>query len=318
MSDELTRSDHWRQQYRKKRYLKHAKKSDLDRRAGDLLTNIVTLTPSGQVGAHCQGGNDVWLERWTHVQEEFALRFGPYPAGFSKDIADAAQLPVPTYPDVPPGAALLANLKIAPGSCLLWFNRFEHVEDALTNGRLRIAPASSYGDPSLNMAVHDNELRFEAVAPSGSLEVAVLDPLGGEPIPLGFDGELKLTHTLHSDYYVYCLSTAAEHRLFDDFGANACLLIREPREFIARLKLAAKEVLSDWRIGGGPVVYVDPYFTDWSKLHIPLTKHFRFSYQWEYRLYWMHEAPQTVLEPVFVELSSLSDIAAMVQLPPRP
>ncbi len=134
------------------------------------------------------------------------------------------------------------------------------------------------------MAVHDSELRFETVAPSQSLEVAVLDPAGGEPIPLEFDGELKLTHTLQSNYYVNCLSTAAEHRLFDDFEENACLVIREPREFIARLKLAAKEVLSEWKIGSGPVVYVDPYFTDWSQLHIPMTKHFRFSYQWEYRL----------------------------------
>src|SRR6266550_5164011 len=58
------------------------------------------------------GEGERWLQLWTHVLEEFALRFGPYPAGFAKEVSATLQAPKTTFPAVPAGYKALSRLDL--------------------------------------------------------------------------------------------------------------------------------------------------------------------------------------------------------------
>lgn len=310
----VSRSEVWRREYRSQRYLEHLAKDELDRRAADVMTNLLGLTPEGKMGLKdATGVGERWHVLWTQVLEEFALRFGPYPAGFTKATSATLQPPRATFPAIPPGYEALGRLGLKPGEILLKFGKKEHLQPAFERGILRIAPASIYNDSSLNAAVKDDELSFEIITPPTMFRMEILDPAEGQPIPVQPASNLRVKHTLTTNYYVFCLSTAADHRLFGDFEANACLVVRNPREFLSRLVNAAKVRLPGWRSGGGSVEYLDPLMRH-RDLHIPLVKHFRYAYQWEYRVYWLPDAPQAKIEPVFVELGALNDIGELVVL----
>ena len=311
----LPRHEVWRQEYRSRRYLEHLSKPDLDRRAADIVTNLLTLTPEGQIGLReAPGLGERWMIVWTHVLEEFALRLGEDRAGFAKETLATLQAPKPTFPRIPAGYLALNKLGLEPGRMLLKFGKQEHLKPALERGVLRLTPASLYRDPSLNAAVRDDELSFTTIAHPSTFTLEVLDPAGGPPIPVQPAGNLRVRHTLPTNYYVVCFSSVADHRLFDDFEATACLVIRNPREFLIRLVAAARTRLPRWHAGGGPVQYLDPLLTRHGDLHIPLVKHFRYAYQWEYRVYWLPDVPQDNLEPVLVELGPLHDIGELVVL----
>lgn len=122
---------------------------------------------------------------------------------------------------------------------------------------------------------------------------------------------------MRSDYFVYCMTHAAAHRLFDDFGYDACVAITRPREFLQRLIAAVKTALPDWHVGSGRVKYEDPHFVSARDLRIPMTKHFRYAYQREYRVFWVPQEPRKNLNPFFVELGSIEDCASLIILPPK-
>jgi hypothetical protein len=258
--------------------------AELNRRAADLISNILTLTPQGQIGClQIEGGGTEWMRKVTHVFEEFQLRFGPYPGGFSKETLEALQAPKPTFPDVPPGWRALSAAGLEKGRCLLKFGKRSHMEAMVGAGTIRIAPASVYKDPSLNAAVHDDELSFERIAPPGA-GLNVSRTPGGPFAPVGGIFDLRVQETIPTDYLVYCLTHAADHRLFDDFEADACVAITNPKEFLQRLTSAVKTALPEWSPGAGRVRYVDPHGDLTGELWIPLTKHFRYSYQSELRI----------------------------------
>lgn len=68
----------WSKQYRQERYMEHLAIEELQQRAGDLMINGLELTPEGtNAFVQLEGpGVDLW-RKWTHVCDEFQLRFGP-------------------------------------------------------------------------------------------------------------------------------------------------------------------------------------------------------------------------------------------------
>jgi hypothetical protein len=306
----------WRREYRAKRYMATLTVEELNRRGADLITNIVTLTPAGQIG--CQdipdGDGQDWWRKWTHVCDEFQTRFGPYPNGFSRELVTAARTPNATFPEVPPAYTELMAVNLQPGRFLLRFGRAGRMEAMLRTGSIQISPASSYKDPSLNAAVHDDELSFESIAQPG-VQVRVSLTPDGPWHPVGGLKEFRHKSTMRTDYFVYCMTHTAAHRLFDDFDYDACLAITEPKEFVERLIAAVKETLPGWGVGGGSVKYADPHFAYANSLAIPMTKHFRYAYQREFRMYWLPPEPRNDLKPFLVELGSLEDCANLIVLP---
>ncbi|MEP1584240.1 MAG: hypothetical protein ABJK18_16990, partial [Marinobacter sp.] len=84
MNGVMTRNEFWRLSYRRDRYLEFLSQDELEARACDVMGNMTFLSAKGQIGlrAFAEGG-EYWMRLWTHTLEEFVLRYGPYPNGFT-------------------------------------------------------------------------------------------------------------------------------------------------------------------------------------------------------------------------------------------
>lgn len=89
----MSRQVAWRRQYDGRRYARHLSHDELIQRIGDVFWNLFHLTPEGEVafGSFTESGaftdrSAVWSEKFMHVMEELQLRYGPYPAGLTRDV----------------------------------------------------------------------------------------------------------------------------------------------------------------------------------------------------------------------------------------
>jgi len=62
----------------------------------------------------------------------------------------------------------------------------------------------------------------------------------------------------YSGFLMLCVAGGYQLRLFDDFDANACLVITDSIRFLSRLKEAVGEAQPGWHSGNALVQYVDP------------------------------------------------------------
>lgn len=256
-----------------------------------------------------------WRARLIHLLEEFSLRPGSYPNGIDDELASDIKFPDPRSTRINRASLAVDRQALARGSYLVKYGQKEHLAEMLHKGLVRIAPASSYAAFEENDAIMDTELKFTFSLYNPSLKLI------GEHITLPADatvnkrflGTAHLDQTLREDYYLFCLSASYDPRLFDDFQANACMIIGSPHEFRARLmqRVAAKVDSAGW--GFAPVTYVDPFSIPNSKLRAALRKHHRFAYQDEVRAAWlMRKGSGKDLDAKFVEIGSLSDIAQVI------
>ena len=312
MSGVIPRSELWRRQYRGRRYLKDVRREELAERLRDVMRNIATLNKDGRIGVKpIDEMTDYWWSRFAHIHEEFLLRGEGPPDGF----LDFTVVPKPTYPDPPP-AAKATKSYTPPSSFLIKYGRREHILPMVDAGRIRIAPASYYGDPSLNHAIHDDEMSFSYVIPKDEVKsLTVKNNETGEEHVLNLASNLKLGWRASTDYYVYCLSGSLALRHFDDFDYDAGLLLKEPDSFLNRLSVAVKTQLPGWRVYTDRVTYRDPFDNPETKLDVYFSKSFKFAYQDEYRVVWLPPAKlETPLQPIFVELGSLRDEADLIEI----
>ena len=104
-------------------------------------------------------------------------------------------------------------------------------------------------------------------------------------------GDFSFLNSTNSDKtFVYCLSTLHEERLYDDFSCDACIEILEPAEFIRRVRIAVKRLISIDPAGliCRPVHYYAANKPSKSDIKNPkelvFLKDEQYSYQREYRM----------------------------------
>jgi hypothetical protein len=261
--------------------MEHLTGPELEQRFRDIFVNHLVLTTDAKLGlVEISKGGAYWIELWTHVLEEYGLRCQPLPVPDMREgSASKIGVPDPRLPLATKAAAAVKERNLQPGSYLVKYSKSCFLEPMLEYGRIRIAPASSYKDSSLNLAIRDNELEFSVNPNPREITLHIFSGKGGK-----YKGPVKpLTYSMtaksKTDYYVYCLSTRLTPRLFLDFEADACIVIINPEEF-------------------------DPF--TW--------KHFRYSYQGEFRLVWLPETPQTNIECVHLKIDSLKDLCFLISL----
>ena len=103
--------------------------------------------------------------------------------------------------------------------------------------------------------------------------------------------------------------------MFGDFDADSCLVIQRPAEFIGLLNHAFKDKMSGWTCQAKLVNYVDPFNTKGFRPELYFGKHFRYTYQKEYRDVWLPPTSETTLKPVFVELGNLHEYCELISAP---
>ncbi|MES1155122.1 MAG: hypothetical protein ABUL48_01705, partial [Pseudorhodoplanes sp.] len=181
---------------------------------------------------------------------------------------------------------------------------------------LRIQSASYFRQPDHNGAIRDDELALDLalVLSRDDILKTVINP---QDVPADApDQRVDIKFQAQSDYWLYCLTTSVEPRLFVDFQAEACVVIHDRERFSQMLMDASRNDLSDTRFLSGPAIYVDPLLPNRADVSMPLqlAKHFGYSYQYEYRFCWIPNSPRDQLLHHDIKVGSLEDIAELIVL----
>jgi hypothetical protein len=296
-----TRQEVWEAAYLTDPYMRRLTNKELDQRAADIFSNFGRLTLDGKLG--CPNSREAagaeWIVRLSNLFQEYNLRGAPFPAGLTADAA----FPHPSNPKAKAAARTVRDRALEPGIRLFKYGRLEHLRAMVERGELRISPASSYNDPSLNHAMQDDELTFVLHPDFSRLTMTVYDQHSEEPKRTIRPIDGKITKRSTTNFYVYCLAETLAPRLFVDFEADACLIIHNPTVFIDRLCSALQDRLPGWRVGVVPVQYVDPLLAAIDAVSVLTCKHLRFSYQHEKRIVALPPSDRTALDvihPLFV------------------
>ena len=289
------------------RYLSHLSKEKLLDRGNDIFRNIFQLNDKGQITLENEESIAAyWMDLWSEFLQECLMRgitekdMGPTVAG---------QSPFKGKDPRPKSIGQrLKDVDIPTSPYLVKYGKREHLDKLHKEGILRIAPASEFDDPSMNTAQKDNEqsIQFEIDVTS----VPVMGP-GAEKntkrhIPLSMD--------LNTNYYVTCLSEGLRHRLFIDFDADACLVIKDPDVFKDLVISALSAELTGFQFKAERVTYYDPLSISPVDLEPIFHKHHRYTYQEEVRIIAVPNEPTTILEPVFINLGSLTEISNVIDI----
>ena len=289
----MKRHEMMRQQYRANRYMEHLSAEELEQRARDIMLNQLVLQEDNKIGLHSLKGEGVyWITIFTQLAEEFKLRYGPYPAGFTNGFIKEMRFFDPGLDQIRKACELVKKLKIEPDKYLFKFSEFKWLEQMLKKGQMRISPASKYTDPSLNSAIQDDELKRI----------------------INHTKHNKIIQESTTDYYVYCLSCAFTPRLFSDFETDTCLIIKNPQIFIKKVLDAFREICREWDGIAKVVKYFDPLHGTYEQVDIYSFKHFRYSYQKELRFIWLPEEPVQNLDYKYIELGSLEDCCELIRV----
>ena len=277
------------------------------------MNNLSILTPEGKIGLLPVDTEGIhWMTLFTHIHEEYVYR-NMYPPVLSD-----MPFPKSTAPNVPKAVSSLVDLEVPdPGHALIKFGKRARMQELYESGRIRIAPAGSYSDPSLNYAIADDELKFDQFMLQPEVKLTFLDKTTGELKNSKPTSDVTVTTNVSTDFYVYCMTHTMNLRLFDDFEADSCVIIRKPAEFTARLNASMQRVLPDWIDWGREVNYIDPYSPPKDSVNLFFSKHFRYWYQQEYRFTWIPHPEKggcDSLKPIFVELGPLKEISDLVPL----
>jgi hypothetical protein len=174
----------------------------------------------------------------------------------------------------------------------------------LHEGKIRIAPASTFARLDGDGARQDEECSKAAVMPGSHTRVTTMD---GREIPL--IGDVRRS-TSWDDYYVLCMACDWHPQLFADFGADACVVVKNCDEFASRMESAFALSMPNWPFHHFPVHYFDPYERLRNEPFDAIScKDFRFAYQREYRFFWLSNSAGDSLKYRTIEIGSIEDIA---------
>lgn len=311
----MKRYEMWRMQYRARRYMEHLTEQELEQRVRDVLLNQMVLTEENKIGLPpINGEGEYWMIMWTHLLEEFLIRYGPYPAGFNRGFIKDLKIPDPRSPLASKACAEVKRLQIVPDKYVFKYGKFKWLEQIYNEGVIRISPAAFYNDPSLNPAIQDEELELFIQPHPSEIKLEVIDPKTGKS--KGFISPIgdKITKKSETNYYVYCMSSVWTPRLFLDFDAETCLIIKKPNIFFEKTLTAFEKQNLGWVGTAKKVTYLDPLNSTLKQIDIFSYKHFRFSYQKEIRLIWLPPKSVKELDHQYLELGSLRDCCELVKV----
>jgi hypothetical protein len=307
----------WRTRYRRDRYMENLSAEELVERHNDILSNIVEMTAERKIGIVMRDEHiDYWSEVLTQVYEEFVLRGYKPPQPFEEYFQKhPPQIPDLDYPGIEAAEDRWNEMNLAPGTFLVKLGKRQYLEPFLESGQVRIAPASFYADESLNRAINDDELSLSIYRRRGQ---GSTDAIGQSPDQLNSAiAEVgPVVHRLQAptNYLVYCMAGEYDRRLFSDFGADCCIVVREPQKFIRNMLEAMRKVLGGWQSFGAPVTYVDPMNASLGQLNIFFSKHFKYAYQKEYRLIWLPPEPLKQIDPLNIAIGPLDQWCELISL----
>ena len=305
----------WRLAYREDRYCRYLSQAELNQRIRDIVLNLTQMTPEAKIGLPPMNSAGIrWMVLFTHMLEEMKLRHGPHPAGFTRGIFHTEPYPDFAGELAKKAASALVSKGISSENVLIKYGKPEHMALLHEQGRFRVQPASYYSKPDHNGAVRDDELSLH-LSLALNREAVLRIVQNPEEVPADFRGQrLDVGFQHPRDYWLYCLTSSVEPRHFVDFGYTACTVIRDRREFIHRIEAVEDHFFPNTIRHHLAAVYIDPLRPPTARINLPISKHFRFTYQNEFRFVWVPVGPVREMSHVDVEVGSLRDISEVVTL----
>jgi hypothetical protein len=242
--------------------------------------------------------------------EEYGVR-----GGVPGDVISGARAPILSYFEHgdPIAVSIFSGYSPPERDILVKYGRREFLEPMLSDGQIRISPASFYNSGNLLDAVRDDEVTRNFFIPTYKerLDGKRHVDFQGHRIEFG-DDDIVLPVVV-SDYYLLSLCDHIYYRMPTDFGADAALVIRDPALFTQRVISAFLARMDGWEPLSGRVTYYDPY-RDYTKFKVPeLAKHFGYSYQRESRVaFRATRRILTSLEPVHLTIGPMTDWAELL------
>jgi hypothetical protein len=289
----------WKEEYRSRKQYAHLTEEQLCERYASLLENAIEFG-DGDCAFIPKSDLPYWAKRLCWTEEEFRSR------SLTERIAELRQRELARKrPHIIEARKLWARIGRLgeSGSYIIKFGQRQHVKDMFTNGRFRIAPATSYNDPSLNVALRDDELVYQVFTPAGTRLSVKVDEEYQEIS--GIVGPLRFSRRC-DNFYVFCAAGRFDPRLFDEFQADACFVIPDLQRFGLGLIRGFAAVAGMTKVAHGSVHYLDPLHPDAAVHLVEMTKNFRYEYQQEWRIAWKAEEPLPEgAAPIFVDIGPL-------------
>lgn len=296
--------DRWRLQYESDPYLHHLDAVDLDRRLRTILKNQL-FVDRGALPHELT--SEEWQELFVHLDTEYSRRGLSLASAIKRADISAA------WPQLRQGEAVIAAYS-GPSGQLFRFSKLKFLKPLYELGELTIFPAARYSDASLLRSQHDNELARTVLADGTKARIEHTDRAGVRH-EMNAIGSIKYQMASRTNYYVWFTTTVYDARLYDDFDADACLIIHDAERFIGRLFRAVSAALPRW-VGAEKLVrYFDPLRAHGEVL-ASFEKDFDYAYQREFRFVWNPPAPDTErdLPPLSITLGPLTDVCSLVAL----
>lgn len=177
----IKRHELWRLQYRSRRYLEHLSQDELITRFNDVFTNQLLLNEQLKISFHpINEEGEYWMIIFTHILEEFVLRGYKPPEPIGERFQEV-QIPKYDWAGLPKAVESFKKINLVQGQFLLKYGKYEYLQSCLEEGKLRIMPASSYDDSSLNPAIRDAELEIKFAGIPSEVKMEVFDGKTGQP-----------------------------------------------------------------------------------------------------------------------------------------
>ena len=291
--------ENWGIQYEFNPYLKDLSKEDLIDRYKSIINNMEILLSAKRDIIPIESSLSSWY--WFRKEHQTRLeltdrKVNPKPFLYGKKFYSKPDPPISiTYPN--------------STSLLFKYGKRKHLEPMLKKGVIRINPSSTYSNQKLEAARRDNEQNKSSFIPNHQVHLKTKD---GQPIQ-GY-GYMRRSISAKS-YYIFCVSCNWHPSLFDAFGEDSCLVIKQPEEFSRRLKNCCKQ-LKGWYFLDCPVQYFDPYERP-PKMFFSTTmsKIFKYAYQQEFRFLWDGLEQKIAKKEIDIEIGSIKDIAEIYDKP---
>lgn len=307
MEDLISESqkESWRKEYIGIEYLSHLNNEDLKDRLNDILLNLLSFSSNGSISINYSGQMSGLIQKLMHLEKEFSNR------EVCLNISDEIEKYTSRYKKVFRAMELKINNDLLNGSYLVIFGKKIHFEQTMKSGTIQIKPASEYDNTDFIAAVRDNELSEAVSLPKGTKIRRKL--ANGKFKDIDGVKNISISKNYQSDYYMYCMSSSYQPRLFDDFKADSFILVHDIPTFLDKIVSYLKLNFPDYLIDSKNVKYYDPFFPS-VLLEIPFNKHFRYWYQSEFRIVFKPKIAIKKLDIIYPEIGSLIDCCKLIEL----
>lgn len=285
----------WEFFYDLRRYLSRVSDSELNQRYKAIVRNMRALISPDRHVVPIES----FLSSWYSYKKEHQTRYEFFLRNQDPPIDPPSGVLDSTAPNEPmrPGHANGADV-------LFRYGERQHMQPFVEQGRIRVSPASDYSLCLGDAARHDEEFHKHSYLPGEYTRIVAQDGRTMRVI-----GDAQRTVSL-PNYFILCMSCNWDTDLFDDFGADCCVVIRDAKTFAHRLEVASKVELAGWYFHHNPVHYFDPYeMRPQEAFNAGMSKDFRFAYQREYRFIWFHTGGSEASGYKYFDLGPLDEIA---------